>query len=220
MMESKKSKKTRSYGEASKSSNPARTSLATSPTTRPSQKERVQSAPLIPQSLHQQPSFSSKWGSHTSEHSPGALSPPSSPTHRKSKCSSSRLSAQSPIEGSGGVKEVVISVLGADAVGKSTFVHLALDLKKAATSPISSKKVSLEGLISVVRLVEVNVEDVEVEDDSLLWPETVGDQVIPPIDGALVIYNVLDPSSVTPLPLLLSESIRPLSIVTGVGDFS
>lgn len=111
------------------------------------------------------------------------------------------------------MNEVVIGVLGADAVGKSTFIHLALDLKKAATSPVSSKKVSLEGLISVVRLIEVDAEDVEVEDDSLIWPETVGDEVIPPVDGALVIYNVLDPSSVTPLPLLLSESIQKPSIV-------
>ena len=100
----------------------------------------------------------------------------------------------------------MIAVSGADAVGKSTFVHLALDLKKAVTSSISSKKVSLEGAISVVRLVEVDIEDVEVEDESLLWPELAGDQVIPAIDGVLVMYNVLDPSSVSPLPPLLSES--------------
>ncbi len=97
-------------------------------------------------------------------------------------------------------------MLGGDAVGKSTFIHLALDLKKPATSPVSSKKVSLEGLISVVRLIEVDADEVEVEEDSLFWPKAVGDEVIPPIDGALVIYNVLDPSSVTPLPTLLSES--------------
>lgn len=111
------------------------------------------------------------------------------------------------------MNEVVIGVLGADTVGKSTFVHLALDLKKAATTRVSSKKVSLEGSISVVRLIEVGADDVEVEDDRLLWPEEVGDEATPPIDGALVIYNVLDPGSVTPLPPVLSECIPTLSML-------
>lgn len=108
------------------------------------------------------------------------------------------------------MSEVVICVLGADAVGKTTFVHRALDLKKAATSPISSKKVSLEGLISVVRLIELSVEDVEVKNNKLLWPDTVGDESVPPVDGALVMYSVLDPSSVASLPPLLSEFIHAL----------
>lgn len=102
---------------------------------------------------------------------------------------------------------MVIAILGADAVGKSTFVQLALDLKKAVTSHISSKKVSLEGLISVVRLVEVDIEDVEVEDESLLWPNLSGDQAIPAIDGSLVMYSVLDSNSVVPLSPLLSKSL-------------
>ena len=103
------------------------------------------------------------------------------------------------------VNEVIIAVLGADAVGKSTFVQHALDLKKAVTAPISSKKVSLEGSISVVRLVEVDIGEVGIEDESLAWPESVGHNPFPAIDGVLVMYNVLDPSSIAPLPPLLSE---------------
>ena len=108
----------------------------------------------------------------------------------------------------------MIAVLGTDAVGKSTFVQLALDLKKAVTAPISSKKVSLEGSISVVRLVEVDVENVDIVDGSLLWPAKVGDQSIPTIDGILMMYNVMDPSSIAPLSPLLSRFLAPSNLST------
>lgn len=99
-------------------------------------------------------------------------------------------------------------MVGGDSVGKSTFVQCALDLKKAGLSPVSSKKVSLEGSISVVRLVELDIQDVGVTDRNVSWPEMVGDEKIPAIDGVLVMYNVLDPSSMGPIPNLLSESVH------------
>ena len=106
------------------------------------------------------------------------------------------------------INEVVIAVLGVGAVGKSKFVHLALDLKRVATSAISSKKVSLEGLISMVRLIEVDIRDVKIQDERLRWPDMAGNQTLPSIDGALVMYNVLDQSSTTPLSPVLSEFTR------------
>ena len=222
MMESKKTKKSRSYGEQSKSSDPARSSLTSTSSSRPSHKERVKSAPLIPQSLQQQsPSTSrshttTKRESHNSEPSSGALSPPYSPINRNLTYSSTRHSAQSQFHGPGEINEVVIAVLGVGAVGKSMFVQLALDLKKVATSAISSKKVSLEGSISVVRLIEVDVEDVEIEDESLLWPDMAGEQPLPSIDGALVMYNVLDQSSIIPLPPVLSEFVWSLYCIRSI----
>ena len=107
------------------------------------------------------------------------------------------------------VQEVSIAVLGAPAVGKSTFVHCALDLKKPSKSPVSSKKVSLEGKISIVRLYELALEDVEVTpEQSVHWPERVGDKIMPDIDGVLALYDVMDQSSISPMPTLLSESVR------------
>lgn len=87
-----------------------------------------------------------------------------------------------------------------------------MDLKKASISPIASKKVSLEGKISVVRLLEIGLEDVEVTaDQKVLWPEKVGEQKMPDIDGVLALYDVMDQSSVAPMPKLLSESIQILA---------
>ena len=75
-------------------------------------------------------------------------------------------------------------------------MQCALDLKKPGTSPISSKKVSLEGSISIVRLVELNVEDIGISENRISWPETTKGLAIPAIDGVLLLYNVVDRSSI------------------------
>ena len=109
----------------------------------------------------------------------------------------------------GDIQEVVLAVLGAPAVGKSTFVRCALDLKRVSVSPVSSKKVSLEGQISIVRLVELGLEDLHITaDHNILWPTKVGDQVTPVIDGVLALYDVLDKSTINHIPALISESLR------------
>lgn len=111
--------------------------------------------------------------------------------------------------GSGEIQEIALAVLGGPAVGKSTFVHCALDLKKASLSRVSSKKVSLEGNISNVQLLEIGLEEVEVTaEQKVLWPEKVRDQNRPDIDGVLALYDVMDQTSIAPMQNLLSESIR------------
>lgn len=96
-------------------------------------------------------------------------------------------------------------------MGKSTFCVCALDLKKASSSPISSKKVSLEGRISIVRLVELGFENVEVtEGDVVHWPKRVADQGMPDVDGVLALYDVTDEDSIKPLFKMLSEFFRNL----------
>lgn len=106
----------------------------------------------------------------------------------------------------GDVLEVTLAVLGAPAVGKSTFVRCALDLRRASTSAISSKKVSLEGKISIVRLLELGSEELEITaDQSVRWPK-VGNQNTPIIDGVLALYDVKNHDSIVRISALLSES--------------
>lgn len=105
-----------------------------------------------------------------------------------------------------GAQEIILAVLGAPAVGKSTFVRSALDLRKGSTSPVSCKKVSLEGEISVVRLFELGLEDLEITaDEDLRWPTKVREYDMPIIDGVFVLYDVQDQGSITCIPALLSE---------------
>lgn len=103
----------------------------------------------------------------------------------------------------------MLAVLGGSHVGKSTFVRCALDLKKVSDSPVSSKKVSLEGKISVVRLIEIGIASVKITaEQKVVWPDKLGEHNVPNIDGVLALYDVMDQDSITPMPNLLSESIR------------
>lgn len=103
--------------------------------------------------------------------------------------------------------EVNVAVLGASGVGKSTFVQCALDLKQPASSLVSSKKVSLEGVLIRIKLLEIQLSDVEIsENQRIKWPQKLGEQNTPRIDGALALYDVMDKGSISRIPEVLSES--------------
>ena len=107
------------------------------------------------------------------------------------------------------MQEVTLAVLGAAKAGKSTFVQCALDLKKPAASPTSTKKVSLEGVTSILRLVELPISEVVVtETEEIAWPDNVGDQAMPEIDGALLLYDVTNQDSMNQIPNILSEFVE------------
>ena len=101
------------------------------------------------------------------------------------------------------MREVTLAVIGASQAGKSTFVQCALDLKRPSTSPSATKKVSLEGIVSILSLLEIQLSDFIINSEQdFVWPRTVGDQHV---DGALVLYDVMDQSSLNRVPYVLSE---------------
>ncbi len=122
--------------------------------------------------------------------------------------------------------EVSLAVLGAAGVGKSTFVQCALDLKQSANSPVSAKKMSLNGVVYLVRLLEVQLDAIDITaDQHVRWPKTVGDQSIRRIDGALTLYDVMNEESIAHVPELISKSNisgfsnrRPLNLCLGASQ--
>lgn len=216
------SKKTRSYGGAPRS---LRTSLnppSPSSTARPQYKERVKSAPLgVPQIEEQQRQRTSQHRreSQTLEPSPRLLGPFSAPISNEPAVYAPRYGSNGH---AGNVQVVTLAVLGAPAAGKSTFVRCALDLKKASTSALSSKKVSLEGKISVVRLLELGFEDLEITADlNVRWPTKMEDHDTPFIDGVLALYDVMDQGSIARIPALLealSKNDIPTLLVSAKSD--
>ena len=104
------------------------------------------------------------------------------------------------------MREITLVVLGATQAGKSMFVQCALDLKRPSTSPSATKKVSLEGVVSVLRLLEMQIGDVVINADrNVVWPQTVGGQSTPQVDGVLVLYDVMNQGSLNRVPYVLSE---------------
>ena len=89
-------------------------------------------------------------------------------------------------------------------MGKSAFIKNALDLKNSPVPPISSKKVSLKGYTSILHLVELDVRHIRISQDKFHWPARIQNQVIPEIDGFILLYSVADHGSIDYVPDFLS----------------
>ena len=98
-------------------------------------------------------------------------------------------------------------VLGAEGVGKSTFVQKALDVPYPVATRAAERKISVRGADYIVRLLETAIEDVDWDDDeeTINWPESIDDKMMPRIDGALVLYDIKDESSIENVPEMLSK---------------
>ncbi|TKA37794.1 hypothetical protein B0A54_09796 [Friedmanniomyces endolithicus] len=101
--------------------------------------------------------------------------------------------------------EVNIAVIGAGGVGKSTFVQKALDLPTLPPSQAAERKIPIDGNVYLVRLLELPIDDVDIdEDDIVTWPDTIADKVMPRVDGAIALYNVLDKDTFDDIPEVLN----------------
>ncbi|RDW70607.1 putative Ras guanyl-nucleotide exchange factor RasGEF [Aspergillus mulundensis] len=90
---------------------------------------------------------------------------------------------------------VSIAVVGGDKVGKTTFIQSALEMKYPLSSRSTTKKMSLDGTVYVVRLVEVHTDEVSLASNGKLrWP-LLGNDSPPSVDGALLLYDADRPSA-------------------------
>lgn len=106
--------------------------------------------------------------------------------------------------------EINIAVLGGEGVGKSTLVQRALDLPGLPHSQATQRKITTDGREYLLRLLEITNDDVDVddEDDTIMWPETIDSKIMPKINGALLLYSIKDKSSLEDVREMLSECNR------------
>ena len=103
-----------------------------------------------------------------------------------------------------------IAVIGCDGVGKSTFVQRALDLPSLAATKAADRKIPYDGTLYRIRLLEISIDDVEIDDDDTVsWPDSVADRMMPHIDGVLTLYDVADRQSIEDVPETLGKSTWP-----------
>ncbi|OJD17818.1 hypothetical protein AJ78_02117 [Emergomyces pasteurianus Ep9510] len=101
--------------------------------------------------------------------------------------------------------QVNLAIVGAQGVGKSTFVQRALDLKQPPISRSSMKKMSLDGTIYLVRLLEIASHKISFDENNrIVWPKFIGEQELPIIDGVLVLFDSYDPRTVAQFPRIFS----------------
>lgn len=83
-------------------------------------------------------------------------------------------------------------------------------MKHPLSSRATTKKMSLDGTVYLVRLWEVDVKEVSVSDNGVVnWPRPGFESAtVPTIDGALVIHDVTQPASLPDLTGLLGRCLR------------
>jgi hypothetical protein len=98
-----------------------------------------------------------------------------------------------PQDSRNGFPEVTIAVVGEENAGKTSFVKCALDMKNPPHSTCSRKKMSLDGSVYIVHLLEVDLAQVQFDQRKIIWPRTGSASSAPAIDGVLVLHDATKP---------------------------
>jgi GTPase SAR1 family protein len=104
------------------------------------------------------------------------------------------------------MQNINIAVIGAAGVGKSTVIQQALGLKSLPTAVTSSLKMSVDNIIYTVTLVELALESFNVRSDRRVeWPKEINGEIMPRLDGSLLLYDVMNEESIADLPQTLGK---------------
>ena len=104
------------------------------------------------------------------------------------------------------IPQVNLVILGTSGVGKTTFIQKALDYREPPNSRSSAKKMSLDDVVYMVRLLEIPLENVALsESRRITWPKTVAGTAMPPVDGVLMLFDVTNKESISEIPETLSQ---------------
>ena len=94
-----------------------------------------------------------------------------------------------------------IAVIGADAVGKSTYVQRVLGLPRPPISKTSSVRLLVDGVSQLITLIELELEHFELDPSQpIQWPQQINGHLVPRMDAALVLYDVMAEPSIRELP--------------------
>jgi GTPase SAR1 family protein len=94
-----------------------------------------------------------------------------------------------------------IAVIGATGVGKSSFVQRVLGLQRPSMSNTSSVRMTVDNLTHFVTLLELDLEYFELSPSQpIQWPKQMNGHIVPRVDAALILYDVLDKESIRDLP--------------------
>lgn len=104
------------------------------------------------------------------------------------------------------MSDINIAVIGSTGVGKSTLIQRALGLRGLPTAIASSIRMSVDNVVYTVTLIELDLESFDIAPDRRIhWPKQINGQIVPRMDGALLLYDVMNRDSITELPQTLSK---------------
>jgi GTPase SAR1 family protein len=101
--------------------------------------------------------------------------------------------------------DINIAIIGSAGVGKSTLIQRALGLRALPTSIASSLRMSVDNGVYTVSLIELDLESFDIVPDRRIeWPKQINGHIVPRLDGALLLYDVMNRESIAELPQTLS----------------
>ncbi|KAJ5572165.1 hypothetical protein N7535_005825 [Penicillium sp. DV-2018c] len=169
-----------------------------------SRRERAYSdkAPAMPATAQQRPGLGIRTSSGPAPRRPGSGNRVGQPLMEEDEGSStageaaqgSRSRQREEESRKTGFPEVTIAVAGEENSGKTSFVKCALDMKHPPTSTVNQKKMSLDGSVYKVRLLEIDLTNIQFgPGKKIIWPRTGQETTTPAIDGVLVLHDATKP---------------------------
>lgn len=97
-----------------------------------------------------------------------------------------------------------IAILGAAGVGKSVFVQRVLGLTKPPISNSSNVRMVVDNVTHMITLLELDLEDFELNPSQpIQWPKQINGHIVPRVDAALILYDVMNQETIRELPQTL-----------------
>lgn len=104
------------------------------------------------------------------------------------------------------MEPINIAIIGAEGVGKSTFIQQLRRATRPPTLNITTLRHDLDGTQYLVTIVELDLEGIELDPTQpVRWPKQIGGHMVPRMDGALILYDCMHEESMRELPPILSE---------------
>jgi GTPase SAR1 family protein len=101
---------------------------------------------------------------------------------------------------------VNVAVIGTEGAGKTAFIQKALRLPRPPLTNVSSNQQEVEGIPFWVTIIELDVESIDVDPNRpLQWPKQMDGHAISRVDGALILYDVMNKDSIRELPPIICE---------------
>lgn len=106
------------------------------------------------------------------------------------------------------MENYTIAVIGSAGVGKSTFIQKVLGLSRPPLASSASVRLVVDNVTQGVSLFELDLEnfDQTASSQTMQWPKQINGHIVPRPDAALLLYDVINPESVRPLPQAMSVS--------------